>query len=180
MSTETHQPTTAIELGVVVKPHGVKGLVKVILHNPGSDTLDRCTELTLDHDGQQQTVGFTLISDAVKTGLLVRIDGVVNMDQAEALRGARILVGRELVEPSEEGEYLYADLLGCQVVGPEDEPLGEVADLFEAGASDVLVVRGDGMERMIPLVEQWIQEVDLAAKIIRVRDAEQWEPYEVK
>ena len=165
---------------MVIKPHGVKGLVKVRLHNPGSDALDRCSELILDQAGQQRTVGFTLISGAARGGLLLRFDGVADMDQAEALRGASVLVGRDVLASPEDGEYLYADLMGCQVLGEADEHLGTVHDLFEAGASDVLVVRLDSMERMIPMVDQWIQQVDLEARTIRGKGAEEWEPYEIR
>ena len=180
MSTDTQQPRPFIELGVVVKPHGVKGLVKVRLHNPGSDALDRCSELILDKAGQQRTAGFTLISDAARGGLLLRIDGVDDLDQAQALRGASVLVSRDVLAPPEDGEYLYVDLIGCQVMDEADGLLGIVHDIFEAGASDVLVVRGDGMERMIPMVDQWIQQVDLEARTIRIKGGDQWEPYEVK
>ena len=175
-----HQPCPAIELGVVVKPHGVKGLVKVWLHNPGSDVLDRCSELILDQGGQRRVAAFTLVSDAAKGGLLLRIDGVDNVDRAEALRGAKILVSRDLLAAPEAGEYLYVDLMGCEVLGEAGEPLGTVHDVFEAGASDILLVRSDQLERMIPLVEEWILEVDLDARIIRVRGTDQWEPYKIR
>ena len=167
-------------MGVVVKAHGVKGQVKVWLHNPGSDALDRCSELTLEQGGQRRVAGFTLISSAAKGGLLIRIEGVEDLDQAEALRGAKLLVNREVLEPAEAGEYLYLDLMGCEVLDEAGELLGSVDDIFEAGASDVLVVRNEQMERMIPLVEQWIQEVDLEARTIRVKGTDQWEPYKIR
>ncbi len=178
MSTDT-KPCPTIELGVVVKPHGVKGLVKVHLHNRGSRTLHGCDEMTLDQGGQRRQVGFTIVSDSAK-GLLLRVDGVDDMDQAEDLRGAVILVGRDTLEPTEPGEYLYVDLLGCEVLDEAGEALGTVSEVFEAGASDVLVVRQGEQERLIPLVEEWIQEVDLEARIIRVLGSENWEAYRIK
>ncbi len=177
MSTHRDQPATTIELGVVVKPHGVRGLVKIWLHNPGSTALDGCRELILEQDGDAGIVGFSVVAEAAKGGLVVELEGVSSVEQARTLRGAKILLPREALQAPDDDEYLYVDLVGCQVLDEGDRCLGRVREVFEAGASDVLVVRGDGQERMIPMVEPWIQDVDLARKVIRVQDADQWEPY---
>lgn len=179
MSTHRDQPAATIELGVVAKPHGVRGRVKIWLHNPGSTALDDRGELILEQDGQHRTLGFTIIAEAAKGALLVQLEGVTTMEGAQALRGAKVLLPREALEPPDDDEYLYLDLVGCQVLDEADRPLGHVREVFEAGASDILVVQGDGEERMIPLLDPWIQDVDLEAKVIRVRDADQWEPYTV-
>lgn len=169
-----------IELGVVAKPHGVRGVLKVHLHNPGSDTLRGKSTLTLVHQGRRWSSGFTIVSDGFKGGLLLALDGVEHRDQAEALRGARLELDRRELAPLEPGEYLWADLEGCQVLDEQGQTLGTVHSLFEAGASDVLVVRDESSERLIPMVDQWIHEVDLAARTIHVLDADQWEAYPLK
>jgi 16S rRNA processing protein RimM len=86
-------------------------------------------------------------------------------------------VAREAAGELERGQYLYADLLGCQVQGPDGTALGLVREVFEAGASDVLVVQDGEQERMIPLVEQWVERVDLDRGLIVVSDAEAFEPH---
>ncbi len=154
----------------------VRGAVKVKLHNPASAALTRGEILTLDTGaGPPRQLRFQL-HGAVKGGVVITLQGVQTPEEAAALRGARIRVARAALAPLAEGEFYYVDLLGCAVQDEAGAPLGEVAEVFEAGAADVLVVRQGEAERLIPLVEAWICEVDLLRRLIRVRGAEQFEP----
>ena len=74
-------------------------------------------------------------------------------------------------------EYYWADLVGLTVLGVNDagEPvnLGQIAELFETGANDVMVVRAtadsiDADERMIPWHADVVQDIDLDARQMRV------------
>src|SRR5262249_46278280 len=100
----------------------------------------------------------------VPGGFLVEVEGVATRDQAEALRGAEVAVGRGQLTV-ESGEYLVEDLVGCLVVAPDGRPLGTVEGLFWNGAHDVLELSGG---HMVPLVDEWVREVDLGARRIVV------------
>lgn len=164
---------------MVIRPHGLRGSVKVSLHNPRSDSLRGDREVTLLlPDGERRAVSIASMStagDQVHLGL----EGVVDRDGAERLRGARILVSREDLLPLQEGEYYYQDLIGCQVVDDHQRAIGEVVAVFEAGASDVLVVRQGNEERYIPLVDPWVTSVDPTERRIVVSGADQWECWSV-
>jgi len=160
------------ELGVVVRPHGVHGAVKLHLHNPASTALDRCPAVVLAAAEGERRVAVRRVLRAGDQ-VVLELEGVTGHDAAEALRGARVLVDRDALEPLADGEYLYADLVGCEVRHETGAALGTVREVFSAGASDVLVVEfGDG-ERMIPLVDDWVLSVDLAARLILVTG--EWE-----
>lgn len=64
-------------------------------------------------------------------------------------------------------EYYWSQLTGLSVVNQQGIELGEVANLFETGANDVMVVKGD-KERLIPFTEFAVHEVDLDNKKIIV------------
>ena len=84
---------------------------------------------------------------------LIRLEGV---DPA-ALRGEIMLIDEEL----EEGEYLVADLLGCEVPG-----LGRVERVVDAPSCTLLEVGGEG--HLVPLIGDAVKRVDLERKIIEV------------
>jgi 16S rRNA processing protein RimM len=78
-----------------------------------------------------------------------------------------------------EGEFYWRDLIGMSVVTTNGYDLGQVSDIMETGANDVLVVkanRNDGFgkkERLIPYVEdQVIHSVSEKDKQICV----DWDP----
>lgn len=164
-----------LELGVVVRAHGVRGAVGVRLHNPASTALRSVAEVFLERGGTTQRLRCRQVGGSGELALLV-LEGVSDRGGAEALRGARVLVERAALPPLEPDQYYYQDLIGCLAEDEQGRPLGEVAEVFSAGASDVLVVRDADSERLIPLVDQWVTEVDLEARRIRVQGADQFEP----
>lgn len=101
---------------------------------------------------------------------------VPDRDAAEALRGARIFVARSSFPTPDKDEYYWVDLLGLEVVNREGVHLGTVRELLSTGPQTVLVIGyeqdGKPAERMIPFVAAFVDEVDLAARRIRV----DWQP----
>ncbi|HEB76976.1 MAG TPA: 16S rRNA processing protein RimM, partial [Methylothermaceae bacterium] len=100
--------------------------------------------------------------------------GIDTRDQAEALKGAQISIAREQLPDLPPGEYYWTDLIGLRVIDTEGRDLGQVANLLETGANDVLIVRGAGRrEILIPWIrDRVIRKVDLAAGRIEV----DWDP----
>lgn len=94
-------------------------------------------------------------------GLIARLEGCGDRDQASALVGSLIRVNREQLPPLGEDEFYWADLQGLTVVTPGGLVLGKVDYLFETPGNDVLVVRGE-RERLIPFIwEGVVKKVDL-------------------
>jgi 16S rRNA processing protein RimM len=104
-------------------------------------------------------------------GVVVRLAGVTDIDLARALIGAEILVPRSALPPTAAGEHYWNDLEGMKVVTVDGVELGEVDHLFETGANDVMVVRGE-RERLLPYIPDVIVEVDAERRTIRV----DWDP----
>jgi 16S rRNA processing protein RimM len=121
-------------------------------------------------------------------GLVAAARGIDDRSGAEALRGARIFVGRSSFPAAGKDEFYWVDLIGLAVVNRDGVVLGEVVGLIENGPQSVLRVRGapdvaaslssgaaanaDAVaasgERLIPFVAAFIDDVDLAARRIVV------------
>ena len=105
-------------------------------------------------------------------GLAALLPGYDDREQARALVGQQIFVGRDQLPPTEKDEYYWSDLEGLEVRTTGGEVLGRVDRLMETGANDVMVVSGD-RERLIPFVQgQYVKRVDLEADLIEV----DWDP----
>ena len=87
---------------------------------------------------------------------------------AEKLKGLLIAVPRSSLPVHEEGEYYWADLIGLAVINEAGESLGTVAEMLDTGANDVLIVRGNGPDVLIPFLKSVIKHVDMAARTIQV------------
>ncbi|MBU6270956.1 MAG: ribosome maturation factor RimM [Betaproteobacteria bacterium] len=99
--------------------------------------------------------------------LVAKPVGIENPEAAARLKGELVLVSRADFPPGEEGEFYWADLIGCSVVNPAGEALGEVFAVEDHGAHPVLRLSQPGAaERMIPFVAAFILQVDLAGRRI--------------
>ncbi|MFO0205071.1 MAG: ribosome maturation factor RimM, partial [Betaproteobacteria bacterium] len=96
-------------------------------------------------------------------------------DLAESLKGARIFVPRTSFPTPDEGEFYWVDLIGAHVTNRRGVVLGTVKALASNGAQDLLQVEaadGAGPAILVPMVERYVEAVDLAAREVRV----DWEP----
>lgn len=85
---------------------------------------------------------------------------IADRDAAEAARGTELVI--EGAESDEEGAWYVHELVGLAVERPDGSRVGEVVDLLDMPAHDVLVVREPGGHRaMIPFIEDFVPEVDV-------------------
>ena len=175
-------PADAIEVGRILDAWGIKGWFKVLPHSADPQALFSSTRWYLQpsEKGAKTFSGTVLLrvreSKEHADTIVARADGVEDRTAAEALRGARIFVARSSFPSAGDDEYYWVDLLGLAVVNREGVHLGEVKDLMATGPQTVLVVGyeegGKALERMIPFVSQFVDDVDQAAKRITV----DWQP----
>jgi len=151
-----------IEIGRIARAHGIRGEVVIITHDPESDVL---------HDLRKIWVGGVerTITEARGThrGWLVQLEGVPTRNDAEALRGKVVEVDRELLELEDE-DVLLDDLVGCKVQLADGTAWGEVFAVDSGAMQDMLVIHDGDRERLLPLVDEFVTQIDLEAGLITV------------
>ena len=148
-----------VAMGYIKGAFGVKGWVKVHAGTEYADSLLDYPEWRLTKGGNVQVAEIEA-GKVAGDELQVKFAHINDRDEAALLRGYTIEVPREQFEPTEEGEYYWADLIGMAVKNRDGINLGEVINLMETGAHDILVVRGEHGEKLIPFVDQFIDSVD--------------------
>jgi 16S rRNA processing protein RimM len=84
-----------------------------------------------------------------------------------AARGAVLEVERAALPPTEADEYYTFQLVGLVVVEESGRELGTVADVVPGVANDLLELEGGAL---LPMVEDCVRDVDLAARRIVVAE----------
>jgi len=98
--------------------------------------------------------------------LVLKFAGLDTRNDAEELPGLEVCVPFEERRPAPEGEYYFADLIGCRVETPDGRVLGEVADVHEYGAAPLLEVREGNRELLVPFTEAFYKVVDVSGRRI--------------
>ena len=156
-------------MGRVVGAHGLRGELRVRIPDDRIENLRAAPTLRLAREqGDPNTVEARV--RAVRPGrageALLSLEDVGDRDAAEALRGRLVLARAEDLEALPEGEYYQYELVGCRVEDGEGRTLGVVAEIWETGAPDVLVVRDGARQHLIPAAAAFLREVDLEAQRI--------------
>jgi 16S rRNA processing protein RimM len=184
-------PADAIEVGRIADAWGIKGWFRVLPHSASPEALfsskrwylqpaDR-SRLPAGARGEAPFSGTVRLSikeakDHSDT-VVASAHEVPDRTAAEALRGARIFVPRSSFPTAGTNEYYWVDLIGLDVVNREGVALGQVHELLSTGPQTVLVIHEPGtdgkpVERMVPFVAAFIDNVDLPARRITV----DWQP----
>jgi 16S rRNA processing protein RimM len=166
-----------VAIGRIGRPHGVRGEVRMDCGPSLPRGLEGYTEFFLGAAGSGgEAAGLRSVGieghRVHGRFLVVKFAGFDSPEDARALLHEELYVKRSEMPPLPDDEYYYVDLLGCRVLGEEDEELGLVVDVFATGAHDVVVVETGGREWMIPMVSQHVGTLDLEAGVVRVREVE--------
>lgn len=155
-------PADLVTVGRVVRPHGLRGELRVLLETDFPGRFERLREAYLIQAGRVQAVEITA-RRPFRDGLLLTLQGIDDLEAAEGMRGAEIAVSRGAVVPLEEGAFYVFEIVGLRVRTEEGRLLGTVVEVIRAPANDVYVVRGEEGEILLPATREVVRQVDPAS-----------------
>lgn len=148
-------PAPMLVLGVIVAPHGVHGGMRVKTFCADPLELGAYGPLSTAEGDRKFDLKWVKPD---KAGARIKIVGVGNRDQAEALRGVELCVPRDRLPPLvDDEEFYHADLVGLKALTQEGDYLGRVLAVHDFGAGDLLEI-GD---RFVPFTRAIVPEIDM-------------------
>ncbi len=149
-----------LAVGKVTRPHGITGEIKV-QPAPGYEELLSIVERIYFGHGRQP---YRVLSRRLHQGaLLLRLERVANRNDAEALRGAAVLVALADLPALPYGEYYPHQLIGLRVLRASGEEIGRLSEILRTGSNDVYVVQGASGQLLLPALREVVRAVDLVA-----------------
>ena len=145
-----------IPVGRVTRTHGLKGELKFF-------PADQDDLVVQNH--QQIRLGETTFKiksvRGVKSPFIVKFEGVDSIEAAQSLSGQEVLVAKEDFESLPEGEYYRFEIEGLKAFDDTGKYYGVIEEIIATGSNDVYVVRGDGKEWLVPMIDSVVQNIDL-------------------
>jgi len=168
--TEGTESVSWIELGVVARPHGVTGEIRVHVFNAESTLLRELGEIFLiGEEGEEPALVDIVSTRQGSKALLMRLAGVASLADAEALRGYKLCVPREALPELEQGEYYHTDLIGLEAF-EGTESIGRIIEVIDYPSSECLKIqRPDGFLE-VPMLPQWLDRVDIDGGKVHLKD----------
>jgi len=167
-----------VPVGRILDAWGIKGGLKVQAYSTDADALFSAKRWFLKATGPKPSQSVLAVRSVREQGegIVAMAEGVDDRNAAEALRGHEIHVPRSDFPRTPDGEYYWVDLIGLEVVNRESQPLGRIIGLIDTGPHAVLRILPPGVEepakpdqeRLIPFVANFIDDVSLEDKRIRV------------
>ncbi|OBG22073.1 ribosome maturation factor RimM [Mycobacterium sp. 852002-51057_SCH5723018] len=160
-----------LTVGRVVKAHGISGevVVEIRTDDPAARFAPGNTLRTKNF--RTGAEGSYVVADAREHGgrLLLRLAGVDDRDSAEALRGSVFVVDSDDLPPIDEPDTYYDHQLeGLQVRTTAGQDVGVVAEVLHTAAGELLAVRSDSGEVLVPFVSAIVTSVSLDDRLVEI------------
>ncbi len=152
-----------IQIGKVVKPHGVKGELSVEYYVESPLFFASLKEVLLGEEGSLEPFGLAHWREH-QGRVLLTLKGLTDRNAADALRGTGVFVPEDQLPGLEEGEVYLRDLVGLRILLPDGRELGSLVEIQTPGGQEIWVVETpEGREVLFPANEENV-ELDLGAR----------------
>ena len=157
-----------LRVGRISGTHGLKGALRFRPDNPNSETLEQVKRVFLERGGEPREFRITAMTPLNAATQRITLEGVADIDAAEALKGAVVMLADEDVPAAKPGEFYYYEAIGCEVFLTDGSRLGAIEEVFSNGAQDIWVVRDGEREVLVPVIEDVVKAMDFAARRVTI------------
>ncbi|WP_458400826.1 ribosome maturation factor RimM [Mailhella sp.] len=166
--------SSLVVLGRLMKPHGIKGAIRVEYYAESPELLEKPLMLRAGRFAPRpvRIREWSLWKDQ----LILTIEGVNDRTQAEQMRGQELLIDASFLPEADEDEPYLRDLLGLTVKLENGETVGELEDIDFPAGQEMWVIRAPeskgGYEILLPAVPEFVLDIDLDAEIVTIAPPE--------
>ena len=159
------------QLGYLIKTHGLRG--HLVAHFDVDDVAAyqklKTVYLTLA-GAPTKLVAHEIEKVQPQAGnkVLLKLRGIDRIEEAEPLRGSQLHLPLEALPELSDDQFYFHDVIGFTVVDENLGPLGTVENFYELPQQDMLAMRYQGQEVLIPVVDELVSHADQTKKEIYV------------
>ena len=152
-------------MGTFGSPIGLKGEIKVTMLTSSFESF-KMLKVYLNADTSEKW-NFTKMR-IINKKLIVHPQNCNNRDKAEKFHGKKIFSRSSNFPKTNKDEYYFKDLIGCSIFMLNGKKIGNVVNVEDFGAGDLLETRIHNKTFYIPMNKENLVSVDLSKKKIIV------------
>ena len=155
------------ELGYLLKPHGLRGAIvaNFDVDDPAAYHQLKTVYLALPAS-PAKLVAHTVERVQPQTGkkVLLTLKGISRIEEAEPLRGSQLYLPLTELPTLADDQFYFHDVIGFTVMDETLGELGTVENFYELPQQDVLAMRYQGQEVLIPVVDELVSHADMQTR----------------
>ncbi len=156
----------------VLSTHGLKGEIKISPFLLDLETFSGLECLYLDKKGKASLKIESIRCNPAKHICIVKFEGI-SFEEAQELKGKVLYIDLSQLPSEEEDEFYYYQLLGADVFDTKGKFWGKVIEIMPAGEYELLLVSHPEAKFYIPLIEEYVLEIDIEKKKVIVKEIEE-------
>lgn len=164
-------PDETYQLGKIIKPHGLRGFVAADFDVDDTTAYQKLKTVYLALPGAPAKLtahAVEKVQPQSGTRVLLKLQGIERIEEAEPLRNATLHLPLEALPALDDDQFYYHDVIGFTVIDEVLGELGVVENFYELPQQDMLAMRYQGQEVLIPVVDELVSHADQEKKEIYV------------
>lgn len=155
-----------LAVGQLRRPHGLRGEMTMVLYTEFPERLQPGEQVFI---GERHKPVKISRQRWHRDMLLIAFEEYPDRNSIEVLRNQTVYVSVDQLPELPEGEFYQYELVDLQVFTDEGVHIGNVVEILETGANDVLILETEGeQEILLPYIDEVVREIDLDRGIITV------------
>lgn len=166
--------SSLVVLGRLMKPHGIKGAIRVEYYAESPELLEKPLMLRAGRFAPRpvRIREWSLWKDQ----LILTIEGIDDRTKAEQMRGQELLIDASFLPEADDDEPYLRDLIGLTVKLENGDIVGELEDVDFPAGQEMWVIRAPesegGHEILLPAVPEFVLDIDLSAEVVTIAPPE--------
>ena len=154
---------SALKIGFILKPHGLKGEVTVSLDSGVPDDIESLQSVFLEKDNR--LIPYFIESISIRgQKAFVKFEDVNTFEMAQEISRQGIYIPKTERAKLKTGEFYSDEVIGFEVYNESNVVIGKIHEVIEEGPNPMLVLDHKTKEVLIPLNSPFIQKVDKRKK----------------
>ena len=155
-----------IALGTLGKPYNFLGELHFYPYN--SESQINLNEMKVNVGENKKNIDDFFVEEYSFVSNIIKLKNIDSRELASSLSKNKLFIYRNQMPELSDNEYYLVDLIGCLVFGDKKEKIGIVNDIISLPANDIIIVKKDEKEHLIPLIDDFIKFIDIKNKKIEI------------
>lgn len=161
-------------LGYVVRPHGIKGALKLKVDTDFPEKYTKLKRITLNTNTKKETFDVQKLSYSPPDEMIVIVKQITDRNTAELWKDAEVWISIDFLPKLSGKKFYFHEVIGFQVKDVQLGIIGEIVQFYETAAHPIIAVNHNGIEVLIPAVDEFITEINRDEHYMIVSLPENW------